>query len=70
MQKQIDSEPPPVPVGPDGQPLDQGEEEQQPEATPEDYPPEDNVSEKDSNESSTPELDKQVQKFSKVINMK
>ena len=69
MQKQIDSEPPPVPVGPDGQPLDQGEEEQ-PEATPEDYPPEDNVSERDSNESSTPELDKQVQKFSKVINMK
>ena len=70
MQKQIDSEPQPVAVGPDGQPLDQGEEEQQPEATPEDYPPEDNVSEKDSNESSTPELDKQVQKFSKVINMK
>jgi hypothetical protein len=69
MQKQIDSEPQPVPDGPDGQPLDQGEEEQ-PEATPEDYPPEDNVSEKDSNESSTPELDKQVQKFSKVINMK
>ena len=69
MQKQIDSEPQPVAVGPDGQPLDQGEEEQ-PEATPEDYSPEDNVSEKDSNESSTPELDKQVQKFSKVINMK
>ena len=69
MQKQIDSEPPPVPVGPDGQPLDQGQEEE-PEATPEDYPPEDNVSERDSNESSTPELDKQVQKFSKVINMK
>ena len=69
MQKQIDSEPPPVPVGPDGPPLDQGQEEE-PEATPEDYPPEDNVSERDSNESSTPELDKQVQKFSKVINMK
>jgi len=69
MQKQIDSEPPPVPVGPDGQPLDQGQEEE-PEATPEEYPPEDNVSERDSNESSTPELDKQVQKFSKVINMK
>ena len=69
MQKQIDSEPPPVPVGPDGQPLDQGQEEE-PEATPEDYPPEDNVSERESNESSTPELDKQVQKFSKVINMK
>ena len=68
MQKQIDDEPPPVQMGPDGQPLDQGQDQEQ--ATPEQYPPVDNVSDKGSNESETPELDKQVEKFSKVINMK
>jgi hypothetical protein len=55
-------------MGPDGQPLDQGQDQQQ--ATPEQYAPVDNVSDKGSNESETPELDKQVEKFSKVINMK
>ena len=69
MQKQIDDEPPPVQMGPDGQPLDQGQDQQE-QATPEQYPPVDNVSDKGSNESETPELDKQVEKFSKVINMK
>jgi len=68
MQKQIDAEPPPVPVGPDGQPLDQGQDQEQ--ATPEQYPPVDNTADKGSNESETPELDKQVEKYSKVINMK
>jgi len=68
MQKQIDAEPQPVQMGPDGQPLDQGQDQQQ--ATPEQYAPVDNVSDKGSNESETPELDKQVEKFSKVINMK
>ena len=69
MQKQIDDEPPPVQMGPDGQSLDQGQDQQE-QATPEQYPPVDNVSDKGSNESETPELDKQVEKFSKVINMK
>jgi hypothetical protein len=66
MQKQIDAEPQPEQTAPDGQPL--GQDQQQ--ATPEQYPPVDNVSDKGSNESETPELDKQVEKFSKVINMK
>ena len=68
MQKQIDAEPQPEQTGPDGQPL--GQEQDQQQATPEQYPPVDNVSDKGSNESETPELDKQVEKFSKVINMK
>ena len=68
MQKQIDDEPPPVQMGPDGQPLDQGQDQEQ--ATPEQYPPVDNTADKGSNESETPELDRQVEKFSKVINMK
>ena len=69
MQKQIDDEPPPVQMGPDGQPLDQGQDQQE-QATPEQYPPVDNTADKGSNESETPELDKQVEKYSKVINMK
>ena len=68
MQKQIDDEPPPVQMGPDGQPLDQSQGQEQ--ATPEQYPPVDNTADKGSNESETPELDRQVEKFSKVINMK
>ena len=68
MQKQIDAEPQPEQTGLNGQPLDQGQDQQQ--ATPEQYAPVDNVSDKGSNESETPELDKQVEKFSKVINMK
>jgi len=50
------------------QPLDQGQDQEQ--ATPEQYPPVDNTADKGSNESETPELDRQVEKFSKVINMK
>jgi len=68
MQKQIDAEPQPEQTEPDGQPLDQGQDQQQ--VTPEQYAPVDNVSDKGSNESETPELDRQVEKFSKVINMK
>jgi len=70
MQKQIDAEPQPEQTGPDGQSLDQGQEQNQQQTTPEQYAPVDNVSDKGSNESETPELDKQVEKFSKVINMK
>jgi hypothetical protein len=63
MKKQIDSEPAPVQVGPDGNPV--GQEQ----ATPEELPPEDNVTEKDTTESETPDLDNVVQKFSrKLIN--
>ena len=71
MQKQIDSEPEPVPLGPDGRPLppDQGQD-QQPQLDPENYPPEDNVTEKGSAEGDTPELDKAVNRFGKLINTK
>jgi len=63
MKKQIDSEPAPVQVGPDGNPASQEQ------ATPEEFPPEDNVTEKDTTESETPDLDNVVQKFSrKLIN--
>lgn len=63
MKKQIDSEPAPVQVGPDGNPASQEQ------ATPEELPPEDNVTEKDTAESETPDLDNVVQKFSrKLIN--
>ena len=65
MKKQIESEPAPVQVGPDGNPM--GQEQEQ--ATPEEFPPEDNVTEKDTAESETPDLDNVVQKFSrKLIN--
>lgn len=69
MEKQIEKEPEPVPLGPDGRPMPP-EEEQQPEATPEQYPPEDNVTDRGSAESETPELDSVVKRFSKVINKK
>ncbi len=69
MEKQIDKEPEPVPLGPDGRPMPP-EEEQQPEATPEQYPPEDNVTDRGSAESETPELDSVVKRFGKVINKK
>ena len=60
MKKQIESEPGPVQVGPDGNPMEQEQEE---------LPPEDNVTEKDTAESETPDLDNVVQKFSrKLIN--
>ena len=69
MEKQIEKEPEPVALGPDGRPMPP-EEEQQPEATPEQYPPEDNVTDRGSAESETPELDSVVKRFSKVINKK
>ena len=67
MQKQIDSEPEKQQLGPDGQPMQQ--DMQQPDqATPEQFPPEDNVTETGSEESSTPELDSVVKRFGRVIN--
>ena len=65
MDKQIQSEPEPQQLGPNGQPIQQ---EQQQQVTPEQYPPEDNVSDKGSEESDTPELDSVVKRFSRVIN--
>ena len=63
MKKQIESEPGPVQVGPDGNPMEQEQDTQ------EELPPEDNVTEKDTAESETPDLDNVVQKFSrKLIN--
>ena len=67
MQKQIDSEPDPQPLGPDGQPIQQ-DMQQQDQATPEQFPPEDNVTETGSAESPTPELDSVVKRFGRVIN--
>ena len=65
MKKQIESEPGPVQVGPDGNPMEQEQEQD----TQEELPPEDNVTEKDTAESETPDLDNVVQKFSrKLIN--
>ena len=67
MQKQIDSEPEPQPLGPDGQPMQQ-DMQQQDQATPEQFPPEDNVTDTGSTESPTPELDSVVKRFGRVIN--
>ena len=67
MQKQIDSEPAPQQLGPDGQPMQQ-DMQQQDQATPEQFPPEDNVTETGSEESSTAELDSVVKRFGRVIN--
>ena len=67
MQKQIDSEPAPQPLGPDGQQMQQ-DMQQQDQATPEQFPPEDNVTETGSAESPTPELDSVVKRFGRVIN--
>ena len=69
MQKQIDAEPEPQQLGPDGQPIPQ-DQEQQPQLDTANYPPEDNVSDRNSNESDTPELDASVSRFGKLINMK
>jgi len=67
MQKQIDSAPETQQLGPDGQPMQQ--DMQQPDqATPAQFPPEDNVTETGSEESSTPELDSVVKRFGRVIN--
>jgi len=71
MQKQIDSEPAPQQLGPDGQPVpEQGEEQEQPQLDPASYPPEDNVSDRGTNEGDTPELDNAVSRFGKLINTK
>lgn len=59
MQKQIDSEPEPQQLDANGQPIQQQE-----------TPPIDNVTENDQQESDTPELDAQAEKFSKIINMR
>ena len=67
MQKQIDSEPEPQPLGPDGRPLPPDAQAQD-QATPEQFPPEDNVTETGSAESPTPELDSVVKRFGRVIN--
>ena len=67
MQKQIDSEPAPQQLGPDGQPMQQ-DMQQQDQATPAQFPPEDNVTETGSEESQTAELDSVVKRFGRVIN--
>ena len=67
MQKQIDSEPEPQPLGPDGRPL-APDTQAQDQATPEQFPPEDNVTETGSAESPTAELDSVVKRFGRVIN--
>jgi len=63
MQKQIDSEPEPPEMGPDGRPV-------QPEVTADEYPPEDNVTDKAQTETETPELDRLVDRYSRVLNTK
>jgi hypothetical protein len=72
MDKQIGSEPEPVQMGPDGRPLppDQGQEQDQEQVDPADFPPEDNISDRGSNESDTPEHDAVVSRFSRVLNRK
>ena len=67
MQKQIDSEPAPPEPGQDGQPMQQ-DMQQQDQATPEQFPPGDNVTDTGSAESPTPELDSVVKRFGRVIN--
>lgn len=69
MQKQIDAEPEPQQLGPNGQPLPE-EQPQQPQLDPANYPPEDNVTDRGSAEGDTPELDNAVSRFGKLINMK
>jgi hypothetical protein len=54
--------------GPTVPPDAQGQGQQEPEATPEQYPAEDNTQEADSTESLTPMLDKQVEKYSSGLN--
>ena len=72
MDKQIGSEPEPAQMGPDGRPLppDQGQEQDQEQVDPADFPPEDNISDRGSNESDTPEHDAVVSRFSRVLNRK
>jgi hypothetical protein len=67
MQKQIEKEPEPTPLGPDGRPLPP-EQQEETQVDAEQFPPEDNVSERGSAESETSELDSVVKRFSRVIN--
>jgi hypothetical protein len=62
MQKQIDQEGPREDLE---QPDQQGQPQEEEQAASEQFPPEDNISDRDSEESETPELDAQVQKYSK-----
>jgi hypothetical protein len=68
IDKQIESEPEPQPLGPDGKPLPSDGQQQDEQVTAEQFPPEDNVSDRGSSESETPELDSVVKRFSRVIN--
>ena len=68
IDKQIESEPEPQPLGPDGKPLPPDGQQQEEQVTAEQFPPEDNVTERGSSESETPELDSVVKRFSRVIN--
>lgn len=68
MDKQIQKEPEPQPLGPDGRPIADDQQQDQEQVDPEQYPPEDNVSDRGSVESDTPELDNVVKRFSRVIN--
>ena len=68
IDKQIESEPEPQPLGPDGKPLPPDGQQQDEQVTAEQFPPEDNVSDRGSSESETPELDSVVKRFSRVIN--
>jgi len=59
MQEEIESEPPPVA---------EGQEEQPEQPSAEEFHPQDNTFEKDGSESETPELDRLVDRYSRVIN--
>ena len=65
MQKEIDSEPPPIDPNAPQNPDQMGNQQPM-----EETPPIDNATDKGSTESQTPELDAAVEKYSKVINMK
>ena len=71
MTKQIESEPEPQQLDANGQPIGDQQAEQQGDQEQVDagqYPPEDNVSDKNSAETDTPELDSVVKRFSRVLN--
>ena len=68
MDKQIQKEPEPQQLGPDGRPVADDQQQEQEQVDPEQYPPEDNVSDRGSVESETPELDNVVKRFSRAIN--
>ena len=68
IDKQIESETENQALGPDGKPLPPDGQQQDEQVTAEQFPPEDNVSDRGSSESETPELDSVVKRFSRVIN--